>query len=215
MALLIKISVITGWVLPTEEMLTTLVDQFRKKLAETYSNCNSEEIEYAFRNFSYHVKDWGKQVNLNMIDEVVQPYLLRRREQSVVEEQAAPPLLLSSKKENLSNFGMLRWLAQEIRFIKTGKPFELIPMELYEYLDKRGLITASKEEKFEYLRKAATWRVGYLQKEVEGKSSLDNLRTLERFRDMREKDNFTKEEYERLKAIAKKLLFFDLVQKNY
>lgn len=214
-ALLIKIAVITGWVLPVDELLNVLVDQFKKKMMESYANCNPEEVEYAFRNFASEVKDWGKQLNLSLIDEVMLPYLRKRREQSVVEEHAAPLLMLSGCQERMTDFAMLRWLAEEIRFIKTGKPFEMVPLELYEYLDKRGKIPATNAEKFEYLGKAAAWRLGQLQKEVERKGSVDNLRALESFKTMRIKDNFSQREYERLKTIAKKLLFFDLVQKNY
>lgn len=213
-ALLAKISVITGWVLPVDEMLNILVDQFKKKMTESYATCNPEEVEYAFRNFACEVKDWGKQINLNMIDEVIRPYLEKRREQSFAEERAAelPP----SKKptESLSNFAMLRWLAREIKFVKTGKPFELIPPELYDYLKKRGKIKVTAEEKFEYLQKAAAWRLVQLQKEVEMRGSTDNLRMLEKFKSMKENDNFSTEEFERLKTIAKKLLFFDLAQKT-
>lgn len=211
-AMLLKISVITGWTLPTEILLNLLEDQFKKKMLESYAECNAEEVEYAFRNYGCYVKDWGKQINLNLIDEVMRPYLAKRREQSVVEEHAAPPLLLSSKKEETSDFSMLRWLAEEIRFIKTGKPFELIPPKLYDYLDKRGKISVTNEEKYEYLRKAAAWRLGQLQREVERKSDVDNLRALEKFKSMKEKDNFSLEEFDRLKIIAKKILFFDLAQ---
>jgi hypothetical protein len=213
-AMLLKIAVITGWTLPTDALQNILVDQFKKKMLESYADCNPEEIEYAFRNYGCQMKDWGKQLNLALIDEVIQPYLRKRREQSVVEEHAAPPLLLSSKKEAMSDFSMLRWLAQEIRFIKTGKPFELVPPALYDYLDKRGKIKVTNAEKYGYLQKAAAWRLGQLQKEVERKGSVDNLRALENFKSMKEKDNFSLEEFEQLKTIAKKLLFFDLVQNN-
>lgn len=213
-AMLLKIAVITGWALPTESLQNILVDQFKKKLLESYADCNPEEVEFAFRNYGCEMKDWGKQLNLALIDEVMQPYLRMRRQQSAVEEQAAPPLLLSSRKENLSNFAMLRWLVQEIRFIRTGKPFELVPLELYDYLDKRGKIAATNEEKFEYMRKAAAWRAGQLQKDTERKGSVNNIRALEKFRTMRKDDNFSTDEFEKLKAIAKKLLFFDLAMKT-
>ncbi len=126
---------------------------------------------------------------------------------------APPPV--SVEKENLSHFAMLRWLAQEIRFVKTGKPFELVPLELYDFLFKRGVIAETIEENYEYLQKATAWRAGQLQKEADRKNSVDNIRTYEKFRTMRERGYFTGDEIERIKTIAKKLLFFDLVQKNY
>jgi hypothetical protein len=81
-ALLLKIHVITGWVIPGNELLNILVDQFEKKLKEDYGHFNVEEIEYAFRKHGTAVKDWGKQMNLSLIDEVLIPYLHIRHEAS-------------------------------------------------------------------------------------------------------------------------------------
>lgn len=84
--LLITIHIITGWNFPDEpEFQEVLRKQFMKKLAEAYANLNCDEIEYAFRN--YPVKDWGKKINLNLIDEVLQPYIETRLEISNLEER--------------------------------------------------------------------------------------------------------------------------------
>lgn len=213
-ALILKIFVITGWPIPVEEMQSILLDQFKKKIAESYGICNPDEVEYAFRQYGTDIEDWGKKMNLSFIDKVMIRYLKRRAELSILEEHKTPPRPGIENKENLSHFGYVRWLAQEIRHIKTGKPFELIPLELCEYFRKLGKIKFSIEEKFEYLGKAAAWRAGQLQKDAERKSSVDNLRALEQFRAMREKDNFSVEEFERLKRIAKKLVFFDIALKK-
>ena len=78
-ALLLKIHVITGWRIPENEtLLTVLQDQFYKKLIEDYANVNVQEIEYAFRRFGTAIKDWGKDVNLNLIDTVMVQYLAER-----------------------------------------------------------------------------------------------------------------------------------------
>lgn len=91
-SLLLKIHVITGWVIPDAELLNILIDQFGKKLIENYGNLNVEEIEYAFRKAGTTIKDWGKAMNLALIDEVLIPYLNQRFELSAAEEK---------KKENL------------------------------------------------------------------------------------------------------------------
>src|SRR6185312_3967709 len=89
--LLIKINVITGWSFPLDsETQRILKDQFFKKLRESYSDVNVEEIEYAFRN-NTEVKDWGKNINLFLIDEVMAPYLENRYDLSVKEERLLPP----------------------------------------------------------------------------------------------------------------------------
>ncbi|MES2620218.1 MAG: hypothetical protein V4615_05130 [Bacteroidota bacterium] len=83
--LLLKLYVITGWTLPESVMQTILVDQFCKKLQESYGNVNSEEVEYSFRN-NTEVQDWGKTMNLSLIDAVMRPYLQQRLEVSRREE---------------------------------------------------------------------------------------------------------------------------------
>jgi hypothetical protein len=89
--LLLKIHVITGWVIPDNELMNVLVDQFQKKLQETYFNLNPDEIEYAFRQHGTIIEDWGKQMNLNLIDKVLLPYLNQRLYLSADEEKKVPP----------------------------------------------------------------------------------------------------------------------------
>ena len=86
--ILIKIHVITGWNFPQEpEFQKILKDQFIKKLLESYALVNAPEIEFAFRN-NTSVKDWGKNMNLSLIDEVLLPYLTERSEASKLELNA-------------------------------------------------------------------------------------------------------------------------------
>lgn len=214
-AMMLKISVITGWALPTDKLQTILVDQFKKKMTESYANCNPEEVEYAFRNYCCLVKDWGKQVNLSLVDEVMQSYLAKRREISLAEnEKTLPPMI--ENKEDVSDKAMRDWFAEIVRRVKVGEiTFEYMPPTLYDYLDKCGEIIASKEEKWQYLQKSVACRAGQLQKEWEKDGSADNYQALQNFRMMREKGCFVGDEVVRLKGLAKKLLFFDLVLKNY
>lgn len=91
-ALLLKIHVITGWVIPdSTELLNILIDQFQKKLEENYPHLNVDEIEFAFRQSGTTIKDWGKQMNLALIDEVLIPYTDHRVLLSRDEERKAPP----------------------------------------------------------------------------------------------------------------------------
>lgn len=77
--MLTKIHVITGWTIPESKELTViLTDQFNKTLVEKYPDLNTEEIEYAFRHYGTQIQDWGKAMNLNLIDSVLQPYLHER-----------------------------------------------------------------------------------------------------------------------------------------
>src|SRR5438105_6604094 len=88
--LLIKISIITGWTIPEQkEIKTVLYDQFSKKLVEDYGSLNVQEIEYAVRNYGTTVKDWGKSINLSLIDQAIEPYLHKRAAIRKLEESAA------------------------------------------------------------------------------------------------------------------------------
>ena len=89
--LLLKIHVITGWTIPANEVMILFADQFKKKLVESYQNVNVDEFEYAFRQFSGTVKDWGKQMNLSLIEEVMTAYLAHRFEISKMEESKSKP----------------------------------------------------------------------------------------------------------------------------
>lgn len=85
--LLLKIHVITGWVIPANELMIILIDQFSKKLTEDYPMLNPDEIEYAFRSQGTIIEDWGKEMNLNLLDKVLIPYLSKRLDVSAAEER--------------------------------------------------------------------------------------------------------------------------------
>jgi hypothetical protein len=87
--LLLRLHVITGWALPEMEFQNILIDQLEKKISESYPNVNADEIEYAFRN-CHHVQDYGKAMNLQLISEVIEPYLKKRHQLSEIEELAGP-----------------------------------------------------------------------------------------------------------------------------
>lgn len=139
--LLVKIFVITGWSIPEDDLGVILNDQFRKKLLETYSTVNADEIEYAFRVYGAQVKDWGKFMNLSLIDEVMAPYLAQRSLVSKIEEQK---FLTAEPVKEMTD--------QEMDvFIKSYKgqntPLELLPEFAYQWLvDKQRIWSAWSDE---------------------------------------------------------------------
>lgn len=210
-ALLIKIAVITGWSMPEGKAYTILLDQFKKKMQELYAGCNPDEVEYAFRNGSGAVKEWGKQINIPLMDEVMLHYLSKRREISLLEE-GNNQLVIESKVVPLSEEDYQQWLQEEIQYLKTGKSWELIPMELYEFLDRKGAIKATNEERYEYLHKATVRRAGQLEREsLNSKHAMEYFQS---FKQMMDRGYLTGMERERVKTMAKKLLFFDLAQNH-
>lgn len=104
-ALLLKIHVITGWTIPESELLTILIDQFSKKLTENYGHLNVDEIEFAFRRSGTIIQDWGKAMNLSLIDEVLIPYSNERFVLSAQEERqkSKPPEQKIYTQEELDN----------------------------------------------------------------------------------------------------------------
>lgn len=210
--LLVKINTITGWVIP-DESLEILVDQFRKKLAESYANCNPDEIEYAFRNYGTAVKDWGKQMNLSLIDEVMIPYLERRLELSRIEEQKAPPIAEIENKEDVSEDAMFEWFLDVMKRVKSGVcTIEFIPGMIYEWLDAKGEIKKTGSEKKEYLVHAVERRHRILSFLLDIDDTPANRKMLSEFASMREKGCFTGEEIDRLKVLAKKIIVYEIIQ---
>lgn len=138
-ALLLKINVITGWIIPEEEIMNILVDQFEKKLTEDYDMLNPEEIEYAFRKSGTMIKDWGKEMNLNLIDQVLAPYVDIRLTASANEERRKfkpPPQRILSDEEILNERrGQIEQVYQGMRrgYLPTMHPY------FFEVLHTDGL----------------------------------------------------------------------------
>lgn len=140
--LLLKIHIITGWTIPNEEMMVILIDQFLKKMVESYPTINAEEMEYAFRNNP--VKDWGKNMNLNLIDEVMSPYLQKRKELSRMEEEKASKLLALPAPEITDDefIDSIKNL-----YLDSNKNWRLIPVLAYDILVRQEKIKLDKEDK--------------------------------------------------------------------
>jgi hypothetical protein len=145
-SLLLKIHVITGWVIPDTDLLNILIDQFEKKLIENYGVLNVEEIEYAFRSGGTVVKDWGKSMNLALIDEVLIPYLNQRFELSATEERikGEPPeqIIYTDKQLEDQQRGDIESFYQ--RLLKGQIPYK-IPEYFKDLLVKDGLM---KQEEY-------------------------------------------------------------------
>jgi len=149
-AIILKIHAITGWTIPASEtILDVLVDQFEKKLNESYQNINQDEIEYAFRNKGIDIKDWGKALNLSMIDEVVLPYLSERFELSRMEESMKTKSLMIDEKCELTDEDWAEWLEDMKNY-----DFKLIPCAAYDYLVKKQMLVLTTPQKHEYMERA-------------------------------------------------------------
>lgn len=195
--ILIKIHAITGWTIPVSELMDILVEQFEKKLQEWYAWANEEEIEYAFRNKGLDIKDWGKAMNLGLIDEVMIPYLQDRFEVSKFEEASKKQELIEEKKE-LTEDDWEEW-------IESMKNYscELIPTVAYDYLDRNGKIKKTPKEKNEYMDRAIAYHLLCLEPDTQ--PFYDFLK-------MRNKKMFTGDIVDTLKNIAKRMIVFDYLK---
>lgn len=141
--LLQRINVVTGWVLPEGDVLKILLDEFTAHLEEKYKNLNSEEIRHAFRMYGTDIKDWGKTMNLNLVDQVLAPYSMQRFELSKIEEQ-------ESLKKELPKLPPAPMPDQEIidyaydTWIATNR-FQFIAVKTYHILRKNGIVPTDDE----------------------------------------------------------------------
>lgn len=211
-ALLLKIHAITGWAIPEKTMQTVFTDQFRKKIIESYPTCNPDEVEYAFRNYGTMVQDWGKQMNLSLIDQVMIPYLARRAELSKVEEQKTPAELPASK-EDLSDKAMADWLEHKRKDVQAGGfSFAFLPIALYDWLSKKGKLNMSRVKKAEYVKKAVEYRrdlyVDSLEKFEDGAVRAQ----LRAFNAMVESGEITGGEIETVEGIARRMILFNYLK---
>lgn len=143
--LLIKISIITGWSIPEQkEIKNVLYEQFGKKLVEDYGSLNVQEIEYAVRSYGTSIKDWGKSINLSLIDQAIEPYLLRRAEIRKLEVSAIKQPQLQEVHEPVDYEAMVEVVRKT--YLKT-KLTGLIPAPIYDILSERKDIDLDLEEK--------------------------------------------------------------------
>jgi hypothetical protein len=141
-ALLLKIHVITGWTIPTEdELLMILIDQFRKHLLEQYPDLNADEVEYAFRKTGTVTKDWGKAMNLNLIDQVLLQYVDERYQVSLSEERLAVQKREWDMRRDIDWRGQIENNYQHFIygspfFVRHPHPFEYDQLEADGFIQK-------------------------------------------------------------------------------
>ena len=144
---MVKIHVITGWVLPAPEMIGIFIDQFAKKLVEDYATLNVDEVEYAFRSIGTGVKDWGKSMNLSLIDEVLTEYVHQRFELSKIEErQKEKPVQRIYTADELENIQRADIEAFYQRCLKGILPPSELPEYFLPLLIKDGYLAEGSDD---------------------------------------------------------------------
>ena len=197
---ILMIHVVTGWTIPVSELMDILVDQFQEKLNEKYANVNEKEFEYAFRNRGLDIKDWGRSLNLTLIDEIMVPYLDERFDLSRQEEQIMNKPLQIEQKQELSNEDWEDWI-KDIR----GYTLELIPTSCYEYLLREAKLAPTTAEKRKYMQRAVP---------IYSMSIQEDIRAWNEFMRQKQSNEITGKHLDSLITFSKRLIVYDYLKAN-
>lgn len=104
-----------------KESVIVLRDEFRKLLKEQYGEMNTDEIEFAFRERSHTVEDWGKNMNLGLINRILKPYLYDRQDISQAEAGM-------KKDDTYTQEASINWWREQIQlsynqYLKGEEPY--------------------------------------------------------------------------------------------
>ena len=116
--------------------------------------------------------------------------------------------------KHITNQEMEEWVNEWKAKINTIENPMIIPPPFYEWLEKKGLLLLTKEQKIDYITNQAVTLRQYLLMVLvksEGKHG-QSLKELNEFNRMRNQGYFTGIEVERLKGLAKKIAVFDYLK---
>ena len=120
-----------------------------------------------------------------------------------------------SEEIPMSDQVMIDWLTDVFNGVKGNKiRFEFVPVDVYDWLDRKGKITKDNDVKKKYFNSAIQNRYNHLHTKMDEKRNMDNIKAMEIFKTMKEENKFTGVEKDTLKRNAKKMLLFDLIQNN-
>ncbi|NCT92926.1 MAG: hypothetical protein GXC72_00755 [Chitinophagaceae bacterium] len=152
--LLVSISVSTGWKLPNEPLLSVLQSEFLTKLEEDFLSLTPAEIKYAFRNAS-HIKNWGADFNLNLLDQVLGAFLEKRAE--VRKTYASLPMAPDDETE-LTEDQKREYDQKCYEFWKlectNGVNMRYIPSTLFDLILRVDGVTPKEKKAYSCLMKA-------------------------------------------------------------
>jgi hypothetical protein len=147
--LMIRIQAAMGWNLPDSDMtMTALTNEFRQYVIESCSDMTPEEVAYSIRTYGVGVKEWGKNLNLALIDQCVTEYRNERSRLSEVERMASQTQGVA-EKESLGA-GPVDWSDKWIEVLESAKNGQInkviIPAVLYDWLESRGMVKGEETE---------------------------------------------------------------------
>jgi len=193
------VSIVSGWQLPSKFELDILTEQLANKLLEKYPNVNIKEVEFAFRNYS--VKEYGKNFNLFIFDEVLEPYLRLRYEASRLEEYKQPKQI-AMKISNEEKLQDIHEYAE--REDLNEDTIHLIPYYIHDWILELGLMEVPDSDKYDLYDKATKLKLKMIHKEA----LLDpvKMKDYEKFKHNYQKNMFSDWEVEQIHYIYLKLV---------
>lgn len=79
-ALVVKISVITGWTIPASPYKQVFFNVLEQQIEKEYPHLNLQEMELAFMRYGTRIPDYGKEMNLSLFTAVLDKYRSDRKE---------------------------------------------------------------------------------------------------------------------------------------
>lgn len=149
--LLAQICTVTGWLMPENKFAQqALIKEFQCYCLEVADDMTPDEIRYAMRHYALGIKDWGKAVNLQMINEPLVEYRNARAEFSEIEGESD---IKEVKQSKLSSPVDWHDTIEKLRSGEISGPFEqMVPYAaIYDWAEKNGLFSPTNAEKWEYM----------------------------------------------------------------
>lgn len=154
-ALLYRICQSTGWNFPNDERaVKILVNEFRLYLKESCLDLNHEEVAYAIRKYGVDLQDWGRNVNLSLINQAVHAYRQARYVIGNLVKQYQKDV--NKPQESLEMQKVADWSEawEEVKeAAKNGYlKSKIVPVPVYDWLVNKGELVLSVEEKKELMQ---------------------------------------------------------------
>lgn len=107
---------------------------------------------------------------------------------------------------------MMRWFNELVKKIRAGELLvDKVPLMLYEFMDNEGNISATIEQKYSYVQRAANFRLEELQRENEKFDTHNSRWRLSTYHGQMLRGYFEGEEADKVRGLAKQMLLYDTI----
>jgi hypothetical protein len=170
-----RVKVITGWAIPElQEDRLILYSEMAIHFKEKWSTYNAEEVIYAIRNYSG--ENYGKDINLKLIDEAMDKYASIRAEISRKEEQEKNRLEFYRKYDKAYGYDAMELVQTFYNdFLANTIKLNQIPARVYEIIKERCKPSFTEEQKKEFTRRGYEHEIAIAEGSIAGMNTVGNL----------------------------------------